>query len=1618
MALPFGSSPSSRLPFAPPSALDPSSATNFVRVGGRADWVADQLAAEQHIDAQALNQHQAALAEKHRQERAQERQRREDQAAADKREKEAAAAAQKQKELDVVRAELRRSSLPSKLTDTDRARAERTLRQKEASLRAAAAAELRSAAETDPQRGETEGGFLGIGAQPTARAKDLQDRVDRLSDPAALTDDDLEAYRKLKPAAFDEVESLRSSLTKDDEARQQRAGFDQSLARAKAVAGGLSAEEADAIVAPPPNDPVQAHLDALAAKGKLEREGADLEAKAASLQRQQADAQQISTRLADLETALRKGGTAAQLSPLLAQRESLLADHAALAASLQTDTDAYNASLRAFEAKRQAFNERQPVAASTPTGSGTPSAITHPPSTPEAARQHARRLEDGSYETNDTANLHALTSAHEKVFWAEADAAAPVSADSRAAATQATNESLATVRDAVARTSAGLNEAVERVEQRVLAGDLTPQAALRERETAITQAEAKSEAESALVSQHLSDALENFAAGKIDAQTLNAVFHAAGHPQTGVERFAEVQSALQADRDHVAALEKVILGSDAGNSDPSLNGTELSLLAEVAKWQDIATRNATGDLSSVSNDEFGFGTTHQDLLRAADHAQKKADRAKAELLALRQTHRTRLAAELTRRGVDLGDHDRLITQAELSATQKASPGIAAVIASRGGLVTATGEKLPFVGGLVQAARILPYASTALKLQHGEPVPPEELEALSAFVRFAGVKPGFWTKAVDGITELPGFATELYATGGIATAVKEGGLKVLKEALIRAATKEGRQQLAEVMARSSARNVSGAWAKHHTAKNAAFRLSSGLVQEAVRLPVASAGRMIGKFAEDTALQGLTLSPQEGRLVAVVDSQARKGTFHRAADAVVDSYIENLSERSGPWLTAGLGKVTPAALRDAVGKLGNAAKGRLLSAALVKSLVAKNPRVPLSKIHTFLKGAHIGGTFEEMGEERVGSLARDLWRGISSDQWGLTLPSGEDLAVEFLTFLVPGAANAISTHRHFSRLDYALRASDTESHAHLEGLGADPAAHAQRLSTLTGQPISPADLAAARDLTGPVHAADAVRRLDKTQLDLMERAEAALMAGDLEKASRLKQMALAHSRLRSDAADAATLQGIQAVREIGHLRTQASALRDSAAQLAAADPASADLQASQAETLEQAAHRASALVKIARGREAMLTVQEQAALQTAAQPAVAQHAGSLVITDSAREELAVIAPTAARYIKQSESLRLEQINATSRTTSAPSSAASSSSASPATGSPSGVGLWTGKGTKGTRLSIPAASARSPQEAMEQMANQLPNGEDIDGSSIMPPPRSTTAGTSPAASSPSSIGHPPSSASPLAIWRATADSDVRASLPRQSHDHARRVLDELQRQLLHNQPLPLLGAQILLHDAPRPRHHLPFHLGNKPRPTLAGLERPHGLSQVERDRLPKAARRVRWGANQHSPAPDPPDSALRLSCGQRHRRGGGRGLRGLRSACAGTGVSTCRFRARGRHRHEFRRRWQHDDAVDIPHPERLQPLPIQRRQAQLRQGPHRQRNLRTASVPRAAARSERGATNDPCTATADPFALLSLSPAFPAAGGPGTEARSPGPSRFPDCHWPAAPVWRRWW
>ncbi|HYF37594.1 MAG TPA: hypothetical protein VD994_19995, partial [Prosthecobacter sp.] len=640
MALPFGSA-SSLLPFkfAPPSSLNPTSATNFVAAGGRADWVEDQLAAEQKVDQGALAQHNQAVEQFQELDRSTARQSAELRAAQEKRKKELEKREQEAKDLDVTRATLRSSLLPEKMTDTERSRVERTLKEKETALRANAAAELRAKAEGDPYRDEKEGGIFGFGGEHTARAKEIQDRIERLNDPATLTDGELEEFRKLKPESFHELDDLRGSLSKDDEARKAHTTSNATLARAEAIANGLSPEEADAITTPPDRDPVRAHLNTIAAAGKLEREGAELKTRAASIERQRADADSLATKIQEIEDALRAGGTPARLAPLMSQRAQLLGEHQSLSAALDAEAEGYNAAVRAHEVKLQAFNERGATEATT-----TPQTAAKPVSV-ESARQHARRLEDGSFETSDPNNLKVLNDAQEKVYWS--DPATPAKPEARAATTKATNEALETLREAAGKSSERITEAVERVETRVRLGELSPEAAVREREKAITEAEAHFETESATINQQLNDALKNFSEGKIDAQTLNAVFHAAGHPQTGVERFAEVQADLRKDQEHVAALESVILGKDLGNSDPSLNGTELALLTDIAKWQDIATRNASPptELSAMDSSENPW--TREDSLRASAEAQKKADQLKTELGELRATRRQKLAAELT-----------------------------------------------------------------------------------------------------------------------------------------------------------------------------------------------------------------------------------------------------------------------------------------------------------------------------------------------------------------------------------------------------------------------------------------------------------------------------------------------------------------------------------------------------------------------------------------------------------------------------------------------------------------------------------------------------------------------------------------------------------------------------------------------------------------------------------------------------------------------------------------------------------------------------------------------------------------------------------------------------------
>lgn len=1286
MALPFGipnasrptGTPAPSLPFGPPpSKANPMSATNMAQQGVNARFYGgnDALNADRNADAawdrdRDNNERALAQADKLAKER---------QGEFDAAEAERVKSRDAQAERDVAQAALAESTAPKSLTDAQRSDAEETAKKKSDEAKRSAIGSMQQT--LAPVAEQTEGGFLGMFAEPTAAAKDATAKIQALQ-AGEVADADLADFRKANPAVFAEVDKAQSVIDRDDAARAARKPAELALARAKAIKAGLSPEEADAQLAsqkPFSPDANVANMQRIADGGLIEREVARVNELASRIQSRRASLAQIDAESQEIESQLVRGGTSAQLAPLLARRHELISARRAEQTAIANESEAHAGAERAIKIREQRLKETEA--------------------------------------TQDT-----QTAAENATGYLPAADPAKATDEVRATKKADAEKVIAGLSYRAKKRADAARHASEQIEVQVRTGKISPEVGAKQRETAIEKAMQEFDAELREDNSTLEDSLNDYAAGAIDADTLNSIFHAAGASQTGVESFRDNQAAIQKRAETLAALEGVALGDDDGRSNPAFNGEEMRLLAEIAEQQDIADRNgADNAMSYISQDAYGFAPTQKDLTRASEQAQARATAAKTKLAEIRATNRAKMVAELEAKGItDPAEQAKLIAETELKAAAKARPGFMDVVASRGGVVDATLQKLPFAGGVFEATHILPYAMTALALESGQTPPPEELEALAAFVRFSSESPTFIAKALDGITALPGFATELYATGGIVTAVKKAGNAGLKAALTKMATAQGKEQLAKVMARSSADNVVGAWAKGNAKKALAYRIGSGFVQEAARLAPASAGRMVGAFTKDSALQGVELSSVEGKLVATL-GEDRRDTFGRMADTVVDSYIENLSERSGAYALGALGKMTPAVIKDGLAKMGNAAKGGLMKAAFVKSLIAKNPGIAPLKIQRFLKGANIGSTFEEMLEERVGTAARDLWNGVSKNEWGVTVPSMEDLAVEMVTFMVPGAANAISTNRHFSGLDKAIAGSDAESTERINSIDLDPQAQAERLTKLGGTPFQAEDITRASDLVGSIAGADSIRSSDKTQAEYMERANAAIESGDLDKGSKLMQMALQQSRTRSMLADQELGQAALAAAQIGKARAAGKALADQlraqAQAVLAADPKAkkqAEAIELQAARFETGADRVSALVKIARGRNDALTTAEKNALGDA----VVNEGQGMIITDAAREEAEAIAPAAAAYIKQTETMRREQLSrdqaqaaGVAATASTPAPATPAASPAPAPVPARGTSTQAGGAPAVTGVVTAQGAATAPPAGAAPVGGKLP-------------------------------------------------------------------------------------------------------------------------------------------------------------------------------------------------------------------------------------------------------------------------------------------------------------------
>lgn len=1414
----------------------PGTISGAVAAGLGANVFPDDLQAEQAAEQQQLAQ--LRLANQLQQNQQREAQRIETQTQRDQ----IAAAKQQEKEKqdamrqEVAKATLAKSTLPATMTREQRNKLSKDLSGKEGTLRVTAAQALRDAATSDPNAGKTTGGFLGFFGSPTPEAQEIEARMTRLEDPANLTEQDLQEARKLNPKPFEEVDQLKGTLQSDAATAEARRVADTKLARARAKAAGVPQDELDAIAplqpdlrGTPPDQRTSPYQNAARA-GALEREQADLQMHQGALQRQTQDLEAIRSRRESLRAQLQSGVRGPESAKLHGELLKLDAHEGALSETLKAETETYNGKVRALQYKQNAFNESVAAPAESTTGAG---ATTKPPLDVEGAKARTVPVMDQAgavvgRATNQPDTLEALASAGEKAFWQDPQRP-QATQEARVAKTKAANDSLSFLQESAAKRTQAYRTLSDRLMDRVKRGEIDPAQAQEEEDKELARYEQQHAADAEVANRHLNDALRDFHEGAIDSGTLNAVYHAAGAAQSGVEAFKERLAQLRREDEHVAALKKVI---GDGAEDPGLNGQAMALTQELRTAQERAAfyhdpKNAVhpGPRGLIVDDTENF----RELGKAE---QTKATALAEKLNTLRQAWKSKLATELTKRGVDTADQPALIARAELDSIRSGNPGVAAVVASRGGTGAAMAEKLPFAGGVIEATRLLPYAATALKLQNGEQPSPEEMDALGEFIRFSGQDPSFVAKISDVVASLPGFAIELASTAGVATAVKGVTQEGLQKALVWAAQKEGRKAFAEVAARSAAGNVVSAWGKRNAIKHGAFRLASGAIQEAARLPMASAGRIVSHFTNDTATQAVQLTQDEGRLAAVMDHGQRHGNLHRFADAVVDSFIENMSERSGRWLTAGASKLTPQVIKTGIAKLSAPVKDRLFRGAVARALVGANPGVPMSRISGVLAKANIGGTLEEMGEERVGDVARDLWKGVSSGEWGVTLPSMEDIGVEFVSFLVPGAKSAFDVTRHFSKLDRSLKASDAESTDHIRSFS-DEKATAARLSAMlkvgdgSAVQIEPDQVAAARDLLGPVETSSEVRGIDRAVANLLQRSEAAIEVGDLGKASTLRQMALEQSRTRTQAADAAMLQAIQAADEISAMREKAQQAREQAKAQAAGlaelqaqgqpvtpeqmtAPQAAEVLAAQ---FELEADLSSGLVKIARGRQEALTTGEKVALQSGTAPAVVDDGQGPVITDSAREQLQRIAPTAARYIKQSETQRREQLaqsgklatqaeaqqnagGASQTAGAAPAGSGTGTAQGAATATPAGAapaptsGEWSATGMKGTRVTLPAGEARTKDEATAKLAMKLPPGEAIRSGSVNSPPATAApAQTAPTEAKPASKieNHGKGDSFDADKWATNATARIaRHAGNTKAHEHLTETVTALHQQL----------------------------------------------------------------------------------------------------------------------------------------------------------------------------------------------------------------------------------------
>lgn len=306
------------------------------------------------------------------------------------------------------------------------------------------------------------------------------------------------------------------------------------------------------------------------------------------------------------------------------------------------------------------------------------------------------------------------------------------------------------------------------------------------------------------------------------------------------------------------------------------------------------------------------------------------------------------------------------------------------------------KAVPFFGSVEGLNETFDIKSIVDKKNKGEELSKKEIERLNAYIldvaeqNYRGIS--FGGKLLQGALELPSFAGEFMATGGVASIGKTAVQKTITKGLQDATQKEIGKRLTKGLI--------------ETAAGATTRVSIGMPQ-----------RVADNYGMRKLHDSLGIT-DKGQVVLETADEAPALTFMKAwGDTVIEAWSEEMG--GGLAEAAGLGAKT-------VSKFTSPVAEKLFSrntrAAFIKAMRKMRPNATVKDVMT---RAGFNGILGEMGEERAGDVLRVVF-GIDDREDISTFdklceaiaPGKEELLLELGLFSIPSsmsfAASRVAGH----------------------------------------------------------------------------------------------------------------------------------------------------------------------------------------------------------------------------------------------------------------------------------------------------------------------------------------------------------------------------------------------------------------------------------------------------------------------------------------------------------------------------------------------------------------------------------------------------------------------------